>query len=302
MKFCIVIPTYNGGALWMETVSNLINHGPNPKDIYIVDSESSDETASIARSNGFNVTVIDKTKFNHGGTRNDIAMSLKDNYDIVIFMTQDAIPESRFCENIINIFSDEKVACAYGRQLPHHNASPLSIHARLFNYPGISHCYSLEDSPHAGLKTVFTSNSFAAYRLDVFQAIDGFPTRTILSEDMYFAAQAVLAGYKVAYVSDAIVRHSHNYSLWEEFRRYFDIGVFHCEQSWIRDKFGSAGGEGKKFIISELKFLLRNSPISIPKACANNFAKILGYKAGQYYNKLPTSMVKKFSMHRRYWK
>lgn len=59
---------------------------------------------------------------------------------------------------------------------------------------------------------------------------------------MYFAAQAVITGYKVAYVSEARVRHSHNYSVMEEFKRYFDIGVFHCEQPWIRDKFGGAGG------------------------------------------------------------
>ena len=91
-----------------------------------------------------------------------------------------------------------------------------------------------------GLKTVFMSNSFSAYR--------------------FYTAKAILAGYKVAYVSNAIVRHSHNYTAIEEFKRYFDIGVFHCKESWIREKIGGAGGEGKKFIISELIFLLKNAP------------------------------------------
>lgn len=302
MRFCIIIPTYNGGEVWGETVSNLVKYGPNPDDVYVVDSGSSDETADIAIKNGFNLEIIDKNDFNHGGTRNEKAISLKDKYDVAIFLTQDAIPEIDFFREIIEVFSDNKVACAYGRQLPHKDANSIARHARLFNYPDQSHCYSLQDASKVGLKTVFTSNSFAAYRLDIFSSIGGFPTRTILSEDMYFAAQAVLAGYKVAYVSDAMVRHSHNYSIKEEFRRYFDIGVFHYEQSWIRNKFGGAGGEGKKFIISELKYLLKKSPLTIPKACLNNVAKILGYKLGQNFKKFPVFMVKKFSMHRRYWK
>lgn len=96
-----------------------------------------------------------------------------------------------------------------------------------------------------GVKTVFMSNSFSAYRIDVLQQLGGFPSDTILCEDMYFTAKAVLAGYKVAYVSEAVVRHSHNYSAVEEFKRYFDIGVFHADEPWIREKFGGAGGEGK---------------------------------------------------------
>src|SRR5699024_8480726 len=95
-----------------------------------------------------------------------------------------------------------------------------------------------------GLKTVFNSNSFSAYRVSTFMEIGGFPDDTILSEDMYFAARAVLSGYKIAYVAEAEVRHSHNYSSLEEFRRYFDIGVFHCDEPWIRKAFGGAGGEG----------------------------------------------------------
>ncbi|REI61384.1 glycosyltransferase family 2 protein [Klebsiella variicola] len=301
MKFCIVIPTYNGGDLWAETVSSLSKYGPNAADVYIIDSNSSDQTVNLAKSVGFNVKVIDKSSFNHGGTRNEMALSLKDKYDIAIFLTQDAIPEEGFCEAIIASFSDDKVACSYGRQLPHTNANVLAIHARNFNYPAASHCYSMQDANSVGLKTVFTSNSFAAYRLSIFDMIGGVPTRTILSEDMYFAAQAVITGYKVAYVSEARVRHSHNYSVMEEFKRYFDIGVFHCEQPWIRDKFGGAGGEGKKFIISELTYLLKMSPLAIPRACISNMAKISGYKAGQNYKKLPESLVRKFSMHKRYW-
>ena len=71
------------------------------------------------------------------------------------------------------------------------------------------------------------SNSFSAYRISAFEKLGGFPSNTILCEDMYFTAKAVKAGFKVAYTTNAVVRHSHNYTPMEEFKRYFDIGVFH---------------------------------------------------------------------------
>jgi rhamnosyltransferase len=107
------------------------------------------------------------------------------------------------------------------------------------------------------LKTVFTSNSFAAYRISTFIELEGFPDSTILSEDMFFAAKSVMAGYSVAYVSDAIVRHSHNYSTLEEFKRYFDIGVFQTDEPWIKQNFGGAGGEGKNSFYLRLYIYLK---------------------------------------------
>ncbi|MFW8286919.1 glycosyltransferase family 2 protein, partial [Klebsiella pneumoniae] len=89
-------------------------------------------------------------------------------------------------------------------------------------------------------------------------------------EDMFYTAKAILAGYKVAYVPEAKVHHSHNYSPSEEFKRYFDIGVFHTDEPWIRNSFGGAGGEGKRFIISEFKFLLKNYPHWIPASFLYN--------------------------------
>ncbi|HCX4781129.1 TPA: rhamnosyltransferase, partial [Escherichia coli] len=214
----------------------------------------------------------------------------------------DALPTPFFVEKIIKAFDDPMVSCAYGRQLPHSDANPIAKHARLFNYTNNSYTSSIRDVPSMGLKTVFISNSFAAYRISSFEKIGGFPSNTILSEDMYFAAKSVLNGYKVAYIAEAMVRHSHNYSLTEEFKRYFDIGVFHADQQWIRNDFGGAGGEGKRFLISEFLYLIKSNPLYLFRACALNALKITGYKLGQSYNKLPPSIVKKLSMHKRYWK
>ncbi|WJM82142.1 glycosyltransferase [Pectobacterium brasiliense] len=300
MKYFIAIPTYNGGDVWKDVAENLKRYSPDGIDVQVIDSGSRDITIQVANSLGFNIINIDASDFNHGGTRNQLVDANGD-ADVVIFLTQDAIPEPGYIEHILSAFSDPDVVCAYGRQLPHHSANPVAQHARYFNYPEKSGVYSFHDAEDMGLKTVFMSNSFSAYRIDVFKALGGFPSNTILCEDMYFTAKAVLTGHKVAYVSDAVVRHSHNYSPLDEFKRYFDIGVFHADEPWIREKFGGAGGEGKRYILSELRFLLKKNFLYIPLAFINNFMKITGYKLGQHYKKIPSSLVKAFSMHKRYW-
>lgn len=301
MKAYIAIPTFNGSDVWKQAARNIKKYSPNGILVQIIDSGSKDETVEVALSNGFKVYSINPADFNHGGTRNLAVELHKDEYDIVIFLTQDAIPEPDFYEKIVNVFNNPLVSCAYGRQLPHYNANPISQHARYFNYPRSSYISSKADISRLGLKTVFTSNSFAAYRISTFIELGGFPDSTILSEDMFFAAKSIMTGYSVAYVSDAIVRHSHNYSTLEEFKRYFDIGVFQTDEPWIKQNFGGAGGEGKKFLVSEIRYLLKNNPIYIPVSAIHNFAKILGYKLGQNYKKIPVSVIKTFSMHRRFW-
>ena len=159
----------------------------------------------------------------------------------------------------------------------------------------------LADISALGIKTAFMSNSFAAYRLSVFDKLGGFPDNTILAEDMYLAAKMILSGYKVAYCAEATVFHSHNYTLKQEFQRYFDTGVFQQEQKWIQQKFGSAASEGKRFVLSELKFLSIKSPHLIPKAILSTCVKWLGFKLGYYYYRLPYKWCRVFSMHKGYW-
>ncbi len=297
----IAIPTYNGGRLWSEAASNIKRaaNKANVKKIIIIDSGSKDDTVAIAKKNDIEVFSIASQDFNHGKTRN-MAVGLC-NSDITVFFTQDAIPAENAIINLLEAFRDEQVAVAYGRQLPHVDANPIAKHARFFNYSDKSYVADVTSISKLGIKTVFVSNSFAAYRTSLFEKLGGFPSNTILCEDMYYTAKAVSAEYKVAYVSDACVRHSHNYNPIEEFKRYFDIGVFHEDERWIRLKFGGAGGEGKKFLISELRFLLKNAPFWIIIASINNFSKILGYKLGLKYTYLPSIVIKKISMHTRYW-
>lgn len=302
MKAIIFIPTKNGGAVWRESISSIKSQVEKVTEVVVVDSSSSDDTALIAKENNCHLVNISPTEFGHGKTRN-LAVEYVDDVDIIIFLTQDAILQTPYAlKNIIDFFKkDELIAAVCGRQIPHDDASPLAIHARCFNYPDESSVKSLKDVKCFGIKTVFMSNSFAAYRTKIFKELGGFPKNVILAEDMYLSAKFILAGYKVGYCAEAIVKHSHNYTPLQEFQRYFDIGVFHASEPWIREEFGGAGGEGMRFIRSELAFLWKTAPLLIPRALITSACKLFGYKLGQKYRKLPWSWCRNFSMYKSYW-
>jgi rhamnosyltransferase len=296
----VVIPTRNGGERWREVVASLQAQRSSFDRILVIDSCSSDATAEVAEKAGFEVDRIRSSDFDHGATRSYGLR--KTNCDIVVFLTQDAIPDDHALSTLVSAFDDESVAIAFGRQFPHDDASPIARHARLFNYGKESYTYGLDDRSAHGIKTVFASDAFSACRTSYFEAAGGFPQHTVFAEDMYFTARALLSGYRVRYVAEATCRHSHNYTPVQEFRRYFDTGVFHRKEAWIPETFGRAGGEGRRFILSELSFLWRNRNLCrIPVALVNDLFKILGYGAGLHYGKIPRKLILCFTACKSYW-
>jgi rhamnosyltransferase len=133
-------------------------------------------------------------------------------------------------------------------------------------------------------------------------AVGGFPKEVIFGEDTITAAKLVLGGWKIAYVAEAQVYHSHDYTWVQDFRRYFDIGVLHSRESWLLDEFGQVAGEGKRFVLSELRFLLPTHFALLPSALARTGLKLVGYRLGRLHRKLGLSWQRRFSMHRSFWK
>lgn len=302
-KFALIVPVLNPGPEWLQWLAAYSAQTIKPCRALLLDSESDDAVVEEAEAYGFECLRIKRAAFNHGATRQYGVSQLGNDCDVVVLMTQDAIlakPDA--FESLIRVFEDPLVSAAYGRQLPHVNAKPIGAHARCFNYGEVSQLKSLASVPELGLKSCFMSNSFAAYRVKDLQAVGGFPGNVILGEDAYVAASLLLAGKKIAYEAKACVYHSHDYSTMEEFRRYFDTGVFHAQESWILTNFGKASGEGKRFVYSELAYLFQHAPFLIPLALIRTFMKLLGYRLGVAYARLPRMLLPALSMHKGFWR
>lgn len=301
-RVAIVVPTLNASSLWRRWIQGMRMQTFVPELVLVVDSSSTDDTPALAAAEGYQVHCIERKDFNHGGTR-QLAIELLDDIDIAVFLTQDAMlvqPDS--IANIVASFDDPKVGMAYGRQLPRQEAGAIEAHGRVFNYPDESRYQSDVDIPRLGLKAAFTSNSFAAYRVSALREVGGFPTNVIVSEDMHVAARMILAGWKVHYNAKAIVEHSHGYSPWQEFQRYFDVGAFHAREHWVMGRFGAPNGEGLRFVLSEWRFLGVRRLYLYPSSVLRTALKLLGYRMGLLESKWPLGFKRAVSMQKAFWR
>ncbi len=300
-KISIIIPTYNAQNYLKKLLDEIKIQSLSDYELIIIDSSSKDKTVEVAKKYTDNVIIIPQNEFDHGGTRAKAAQLAKG--EILVFLTQDALPYDAYTiENIVKVFENEKIGAAYGRQLSYDDTNLFGKHLRQFNYGEQSYTRSKKDIEKYGLKTAFLSDSFAAYKKSALESVGWFKDGLILGEDTYAGAKMILADWSLAYVADAQVYHSHSYTVFEEFKRYFDIGVFHQSESWILKKFGKAEGEGMRYIQSEINYLLSNDAwYLLPEFFVRNGMKYTGYKLGQNYKKLPKWLIKKISMHHRWW-
>ncbi len=298
----MIIPTFNAAGFIEKQLGLLKNQTVKDIEIIVVDSSSADRTKEIAETYGAEVVIIPKEDFDHGATRT--LGGKRAQGEILVYLTQDALPtDENALEGLIRPFyEDEKVGATFGRQLPFPDVSPFAAHLRVFNYPENSHIRRLEDKDKYGIKTAFLSNSFAGYRRKVLEEIGWFKENLIFGEDTQVGAKLLQAGYKIAYVAEAVVSHSHNHSIFQDFKRYFDVGVFHDIEYWIINAFGKPSGEGIKYLVSEIKYLMKNGRFYlVPECIIRNMFKYIAYHLGCHYNILPLFVVKKFSMNRDWW-
>lgn len=297
----VIIPTLNAGPYLDDVIPALESQAVPPASVLVIDSGSRDATVERFREYGAEVVGLAGRPFNHGGTRR-YGTELRPDAKFYILLTHDAVPANpqTFAE-ILRVFDDPGVGMAYGRQLPRPGATAIERHARLYNYPPKSEIRSYADRDTMGVKATFCSNSFAAYRAETLRDVGGFPEDSYFAEDQFVSAKMLLSGFKLAYCADACVVHSHAYSLVEDFRRYFDCGVWHKRDRWELDEFGEAEGEGLRFVRSEMRYLLLHAPLAIPQAGMRTLAKYVGYKLGLSEARFSPEAKKKLAMQSFYW-
>lgn len=247
------------------------------------------------------ITPVEKKDFDHGGTRNFGASLSK--AEFMLFMTQDAVPvDEHLIEHVMHAMISERVAIAYGRQLPNDQVGVIEHYTRQFNYPDVSRTKSKEDLPKLGIKTYFCSNVCAMYRKKVYDEMGGFVLHTIFNEDMIMAAGVIQAGYEIAYVAEAAVIHAHKYTYRQQFTRNFDLAVSQRQYREIFDGVKSES-EGVRLVKDTMKYLLTHGKwYLVPDLILQSGFKFLGYRFGKKYDKMPLWLVKKFSMNKSYWR
>lgn len=299
-RIVVIIPTLNPNEEFLEIIQRLCNQTLPVSEIVIVDSESKHGVFERLPKNKFRLIPISRSDFDHGGSRNLGARATQ--ADIFVFMTQDAIPKDEtLIERLTASIREGRASASFAKQVAKSDANPVEVATRDFNYPPISSLKSLADREKLGVKTFFFSNVCSAVSAKAFLEVDGFPERTIMNEDMILAARLLEAGHSIAYVGDAVVLHSHNYSWVQQFRRNFDIGAFFTMNPKTFGDF-KIGGEGLRLVRHQLRVVTqRRAWLSLARIPWEALAKLLGFQIGKRFASLPGWLRKELSMHGGFW-
>lgn len=301
LKTGLFIPTLNPGIEWQQWIKGLKSQTFQPKRVLIIDSSSYDGTVRESLNQCFEVRLIPRYIFNHGGTR-QLAAEILHDMDFIVYMTQDAIlANSQALEELVDPFRAPSIAASYGQQLPKQGASLSASALRDFNYPKESRVQTFNDRKKLGIKAAFLSNSFSAYRRSALTEVGGFPRNSLVSEDMYISALLLQKDYGIKYQASAQVFHSHDFNRKEQFQRYFDIGVFHHRERWIRDLLGSTESEGLRFLTQQLAALGLERFYLAPSVIFDTAIKFIAYRIGLLEKNIPLFLKRLFSCQKAYW-
>lgn len=275
----IICPLYNAAKYLPSLHQSLTSQ----KDVDVAEikyilTESSDTTEDILEQLHCNYQKIKPEDFSHSLTREKAAMSAKGS--ILVFITQDVeIKDNLFLKKLTAPIAKGEVAATYARQISKYNN--IEKYTREHNYPEKSHTVSQEDIKELGLKTFFFSDAASAIDTKIFKKLGGYDGKDLpISEDMYFAYKLIMHGYKIKYCANAVVYHSHKFSLKQIYHRYKLTGQFIKENSYL-DQYGTTGSGANLAknvlgrIIQEKRFgLLARYPFDMG-------ARYLGMKAGK---------------------
>lgn len=299
----VIIPAYHPGKEFATLIKRLEKQSVSIHRIIVMNTEESMWNKEWEKlSDAMEVHHLTKEEFDHGGTRARAA-ELSD-ADVMVFMTQDAMPADRelLAELLKALDQEENIAAAYARQLPNAECSFVERYTRAFNYPDTSLVKTKADLDKYGIKTFFCSNVCAAYKKDIYEKQGGFVRRTIFNEDMIYAGGLIQAGYGIAYAAEARVIHSHNYNCMQQFHRNFDLGVSQAEHPEIFEGVPSEG-EGMRLVKKTLAYLIHSGRIwLIPGFVLQCAGKYAGYLAGKKFRKLPKKFILWCTMSPNYWK
>lgn len=227
-RVSLFVPTYNAGPEFPEILAAMLDQElDGPLEVVVIDSGSRDGTVELLRTQPVRLIEIPNAEFNHGLTRNRGIEAARG--EIVVLATQDARPYDRhWIRRLVDCYDDPRVAGAYSRQLPRPDANPfikdrLSHWAAAGEAPRVQRVDGVEEfaalEPLEKLARVAFDNVASSVRRSV--ALEIPFRRRQFGEDLDWGHRVILAGHSIVFEPRSKVIHSHNNSIWYEFKRVY---------------------------------------------------------------------------------
>jgi len=287
----VIIPVYKPDKKFYVLLERLLKQKLKPESIKLVltcteEFSGVELIKELAKRNikdsSISLDCIDSKSFDHGGTRRKAGLESECSY--CLFMTQDAVPADRYLTlRLLEGFYEKDIAVCYARQLPYKNAKPVERFARTYNYPEVPETKDRKMLLEGNIKALFCSDVCAMYSMEIFKSLGGFVEKTGFNEDMMYAHKALTHDYRVRYVPSAMVYHSHNLSLKEQFKRNHDLAVSQKMHPEVFEGLSSEK-EGIKYVRCGMKYMIKNGNVfDCISLIINSGVRFLGFKAGKLF-------------------
>ena len=308
MTVDLVITTYKPTKTFFDLVDKISTQTVEIRKIIILNVEQKFfdrllyATKFIEEHKNVEVRHISAREFDCGKSRN-LAVKLSD-ADYVLMMGQNVVPNSPdVLEKLLKaINSDEEIALSYACQVLCDEAPEMFKFVKRFYFSQDSYVRSIKDFDNYGWTTFMCSNLCALYRRDIFDKLGGFSNHVICNEDVLYAAKALKEGYKVAYVSDAVVTDYKVLTEDDVQRLSFDKAVSFAKHPELFD-ISAIRDESKKLDKMTVAHLKR-SGFKIDLFMHKKYARALkkGFSKGVKYKKISMYDMKKYSANPEYWR
>jgi rhamnosyltransferase len=277
----VLIPVKDGGSDLVRCLEAIAAQKvEGGVEVVVVDSGSSDGSPDRARELGAEVHEIPASEFVHGATRNLAARLSRG--EVLVFTTQDAVPtDDQWLARLVRALDGDGVAGAYGRQLPHEDATPPEQFFLDFMYGASPRIQRLGGIEELSFEQTLFSNVNSAIPRSVWEA-NPFRDDVTMSEDQEWSRRMLLGGHAIVYEPEAAVRHSHAYTLRGAFRRFYDSGAS-AGRSYVAGEESRAALRRafKRYAVGELSWLWRTGRRRwIPYAVVYELAKLTGLQLG----------------------
>lgn len=280
----VVCPIYKGYSYLEELYKSIFSQKNVKinKIVFPITNSNDEEMKNILQfveKNNIISFIVEKENFSHSLTREKAIMEYCDS-KIIIMISQDIklTNDSVFYNLTKSIDSGESVY-NYARQICTNKS--IERYIRKKNYPDYSYLVSKEDIEKLQIMAFFASDACSAYDRDVFIELGGYGGYDVMmNEDQLYSKIILDAGYKKKYCSDAIVEHSHRYTLKQLYKRYYETGKFYKEVK-VFDIYKSTNS-GMKLALFVLKESLKKFDIpTLIRWFPDMSARYLGMKKGR---------------------
>jgi rhamnosyltransferase len=246
--------------------------------VTVIDSGSTDGSDEIAESLPVRLIRIKPEEFHHARTRNLGAEA--NAAPVIVYVNAHVLPVSTsWLQKLtapLRAETDDLVAGAYGQQIPNADAYPMErfMLERLYGPNARVQRAVPGQRVEYGLTLFSTAN--CAIRRDLW-ALRPFSDHVPVAEDQEWSRFWLEHGYAIAYVPEAAVLHSHNFSLGRIFHRYYGFGVS-SELSFlprVRHGLTPFVKSGLAYLAQEAVYLVRHGRwYWLPRAAMYEFVKL----------------------------